>query len=146
MMQKAIKEILSTYLKMKNDFADDNTTEAASEGKELVTSIVLFDKTALTPDQKQVFEAVEDDAKENAEHIGENGGNITHQREHFALLSNDIYDLAKAFGAEQVLYRFYCPMVDNGKGAYWISETKEIKNPYFGKKMPTCGSIKEEIK
>jgi hypothetical protein len=142
----SIKEILSTYLKMKNDFADDNTTEAASEGKELVTSIVLFDKTALTPDQKQVFEAVEDDAKENAEHIGENGGNITHQREHFALLSNDIYDLAKAFGAEQVLYRFYCPMVDNGKGAYWISETKEIKNPYFGKKMPTCGSIKEEIK
>ena len=30
--------------------------------------------------------------------------------------------------------------------ATWLSETKEIKNPYLGKKMPTCGEVKEEMK
>jgi hypothetical protein len=35
-------------------------------------------------------------------------------------------------------------MADDNKGAVWISETKEIKNPYFGKDMATCGSIKKE--
>jgi hypothetical protein len=37
-------------------------------------------------------------------------------------------------------------MSNNGKGAFWISETKEIKNPYMGKAMFTSGSIKEELK
>jgi hypothetical protein len=37
-------------------------------------------------------------------------------------------------------------MANNGKGAFWLSETKDIKNPYMGKAMLTSGSIKEEIK
>ena len=37
-------------------------------------------------------------------------------------------------------------MANDKKGAFWISESKEIKNPYLGKKMPTCGEVKEEIK
>src|SRR3546814_9008260 len=44
---------------------------------------------------------VASDAEENAEHIAENGGNIKHQREHFQGLSEDIYDLAKAFGRSE---------------------------------------------
>jgi hypothetical protein len=39
----------------------------------------------------------------------------------------------------------FCPMAFEGKGAYWISGSKIIQNPYFGKKMPTCGEIKETI-
>ena len=142
----SISEIVSIYLQLKNAFAEDNTTGAAAAGTALETAFKNYDKNALTTIQKKAFENVEDDARENAEHIGKNGGNIAHQREHFELLSKDIYDLVKAFGSGQVLYNFFCPMYNNGKGAYWISETKEIKNPYFGKEMPTCGTIKEEIK
>jgi hypothetical protein len=36
-------------------------------------------------------------------------------------------------------------MYNDKKGAIWLSETKEIKNPYYGKKMLTCGNVKEEI-
>lgn len=52
----------------------------------------------------------------------------------------------KAFGyGNQKLYVDYCPMANNNKGAYWLSQTKEIKNPYLGKKMPKCGELKKEI-
>ena len=54
--------------------------------------------------------------------------------------------MVKAFGGGQVLYRDFDSMYNKGKGAYWLSETKEIKNPYMGKAMLTSGSIKEEIK
>ncbi len=37
-------------------------------------------------------------------------------------------------------------MANDGKGAIWLSEVKEIKNPYLGSKMPDCGSVKETIK
>jgi hypothetical protein len=58
----------------------------------------------LTEVQNQTYEDVKADAIEHAEHIVANGGNIAHQREHFVLLSKDIYDLVKEFGGGQVLY------------------------------------------
>jgi hypothetical protein len=36
-------------------------------------------------------------------------------------------------------------MYDNGKGGTWISETKEIVNPYEGTKMLNCGSVKKVL-
>jgi hypothetical protein len=37
-------------------------------------------------------------------------------------------------------------MYNKGKDAFWLSETKEIKNLYLGKTMPPFGTNKEEIK
>jgi hypothetical protein len=142
----SIKEIVSTYLQLKNAFTNDNTIEAAKAGTALEATFKNFDKTYLTTAQKNTFEDIEDDAREHSEHIGTNDGNIEHQREHFEMLSKDIYDLIKTFGGGQVLYKDFCPMYNNGKGAFWLSETKEIQNPYFGKEMLNCGTITEELK
>ncbi len=142
----SIKEIVNNYLQLKNAFTKDNTNNAATAGASLQTVFKNFDKTALNAEQKKLFEEVADDATEHAEHIAKNGGNIAHQREHFEMLSKDIADLIKTFGnGGQTLYKDFCPMANNNKGAYWISETKDIKNPYLGKAMPTCGSVKETI-
>jgi hypothetical protein len=142
-----LKEIVSGYLLLKNAFTADKSADAAAAGKALEATFRGFNKTALTAEQKKAFDEIAEDATEHAEHIGANGGNIEHQREHFALLSKDVYDLVKAFGdAGQPLYQDFCPMYDKGKGAIWLSETKDIKNPYYGKKMLTCGKLKEEIK
>ena len=100
---------------------------------------------SLTASQKKEYLDIADDAKEHAEHIGDNAGKIDHQREHFVTLSKDMDDLIQLFGTNQKLYLDFCPMADNNKGAVWISETKEIKNPYLGAKMPTCGSVKKEF-
>ena len=131
---------------MKNALTEDNSTGAATAGKKLEAAFKKFDKSALTAAQKKTYEDVESDAGEHAEHIGANGGKIEHQREHFEILSKDIYDLVKAFGGGQVLYKDFDPMYNNGKGAFWLSETKEIRNPYYGNKMITCGSAEEVFK
>ncbi len=143
----SIKAIIDGYLILKNALTSDKTQDAAAAGKALEATFKGFDKSVLTAEQKKMYDEVEDDAREHAEHIGSNGGNIEHQREHFALLSKDVYDLVKAFGSSgQPLYQDFCPMYDKKKGAIWLSETKEIANPYYGKKMYTCGKVKEEIK
>ncbi|SHN36148.1 DUF3347 domain-containing protein [Chitinophaga sp. CF418] len=141
-----VKEIVSSYLEMKNTLASDNDKGTAAAGDAMVTAFQKFDKSSLTAEQKKTYEDVESDAREHAEHIGKNAGNIKHQREHFDMLSKDIYELVKTFGAGRQLYYDHCPMYNNGKGADWISETKEISNPYLGKEMPTCGTVKEELK
>lgn len=141
-----VKDVIAAYLQMKNAFTNDNTTNAASAGKSLQAAFTNFDTKTLSADQQKTFNDIADDAEEHAEHIGANGGNIAHQREHFDLLSKDMADLLNTLGTGgQTLYKDFCPMYNNKKGAYWISETKEIKNPYLGKAMPTCGEVKEEI-
>lgn len=142
----SIEGIVERYLRLKNALANDKAKDAATAGKEIVDALGRLDKSLLTAEQKKVYDDVEDDAREHAEHIGENAGNIAHQREHLDMLSKDIYDLVKAFGGGQVLYKAFCPMYNDKKGAIWLSEVKTIKNPYYGKKMLTCGSVQEEIK
>lgn len=141
-----VKEIIDNYLQLKNGLTNDNSNEVATAGKALEAAIKGFDKSALNDEQKKTFEDIESDAVEHAQHISANAGNIKHQREHFDLLSKDMYDFVKAFGAGQTLYKDLCPMYNDNKGAIWLSETKEIKNPYYGKAMSSCGSMKEELK
>ncbi len=141
-----VKELVSQYLQLKNALASDNGKDAATAGSGIMNALGKVDKTAFTAEQKKVYDDVADDTKEMAEHISTNAGKIEHQREHFDMLSDDVYDLVKTFGAGQRLYKDFCPMYNNKKGAIWLSETKEIKNPYMGSKMPTCGEVKEELK
>jgi hypothetical protein len=142
----SIKEIVQHYLHVKNALADDNGAEAANGAKAIMASIDKTDQAAFTEEQKKVYTDVKDDLKEQAEHTSQNATNIHHQREHFIAMSQDVYDLVKAFGTSQTLYQDHCPMANDNKGANWVSETEEISNPYMGKKMPKCGKVNEVIK
>jgi hypothetical protein len=72
---------------------------------------------------------------------------IKSQRIVFVQLSQDVIPLVKGMNNKTGrVYVAYCPMADEGKGGYWLSAQKEIKNPYYGKEMLECGEVKEEIK
>ena len=145
-VDRSMREMVSQYLDLKNALANDNGKEAAIAGNVFVESMSNMDKNSLSPEKRKTWEDLSDDAKEMAGHIARNAGKIEHQREHFDMLSKDMYDMVKTFGAGQTLYKTFCPMYNDSKGASWLSETREIKNPYFGKKMLKCGSVKEEIR
>jgi len=141
------EEIIKGYLQLKNALAKDNGKDAATAGNVIIATLATVDMKSLSAEQMKSYMALADDIKEHAEHIGENAGKIEHQREHFIMLSKDMADFVKAFGnGGQTLYKDFCPMANDNKGAIWISEVKEIKNPYLGSKMPDCGTVKETIK
>ncbi len=126
---------------MKNALVNGKPKEAAEAGKSLKNALDSLGRDLMTEAQQKSFAEIEDDSKEHAEHIAANGGDIKHQREHFQMLSKDIYDLIKMFGVTQTIYKDYCPMVK----AIWLSEAKPIKNPYYGSSMLTCGQVQETI-
>lgn len=142
----SMKKIVDHYLHLKNALINDNGSEAATASKEMEQVLTKADKSLFTAEQKKVYDDIEDDLKEHAEHIGSNGNKIEHQREHFSMMSEDVYDLVKAFGGGQTLYHDHCPMANDSKGAMWLSEMKEVKNPYFGGKMNECVKVEEVIK
>ena len=66
------------------------------------------------------------------------------QREAFIALSEQLIDWAsQGKSAEETLYVQFCPMANNNLGAKWISTEAEIRNPYYGDAMLTCGSVAE---
>ena len=137
----SIQAVLTEYLRLKNALVGDKSKEAAEAARSLKNVLDSLGGELMTVAQQTAFSDIGDDSKEHAEHISANAGNIKHQREHFQLLSKDIYDLVKAFGTTQTIYKDYCPMVK----AIWLSETRPIKNPYYGSSMLTCGQVQETI-
>lgn len=136
--------VLNKYFDLKNALANDNEGDAKAKGKELADALSKIDKALLTAEQKKVYEQEEDQLKENAEHIGKS--KIEHQRMHFSMLSEGIYNIAKAFGGGRPLYVINCSKAENGEGAIWLSETAENKNPYMRDKTSDCFLIQQTIK
>ena len=141
----SIAPIVKDYLVLKNALVADNDRAAANAGKQLFATLNKVDMKTIPANKHKEFMDIFENAKENAEHIGDNAGKIDHQREHLASLIKDVSDLIALFGTTQKLYQDYCPMYNDGKGAVWISEAKAIKNPYYGSQMLTCGSVKKEL-
>lgn len=142
----SIDAALDSYLQLKNALTEDNSNAAARAAKELNEKLQAYGASQLSDVQKKVYADVQEEALEHSKHIGDNAGKIDHQRSHFDLLSVVMYDLVKSNKVDKVLYKQYCPMYNDKKGGVWLSETKEIKNPFYGKTMLDCGEVKEEIK
>ncbi|MEC5165538.1 altronate dehydratase [Flavobacterium sp. PL11] len=135
--------ILEAYFVMKNGLVADSKENSAKGGTALLAAFSKFDMSKLSEEAHKEYMEITESAKEHAEHIIKS--DIDHQREHFEGLSTDITDLVALLGTNKVIYQDFCPMANNNKGALWLSEVKEIKNPYFGSKMLTCGSVKKQI-
>ena len=72
--------------------------------------------------------------------------NIDQQRQEFSNFNLAFYQSIKTFGLKDATaYYQYCPMANNDQGAYWLSDSKEIRNPYLGEAMLTCGETKETL-
>jgi len=66
------------------------------------------------------------------------------QRKQFEFISEALITSIKAFGLDTgKLYVQYCPMAFNNRGAAWLSNQEQIRNPYFGDKMLKCGVVKD---
>lgn len=139
-----IKNITLDYLDIKNSLANDNAANAEHAAAKLVGTIKHFDKSFFPADQKKEYDKHGDAIKDEAQVIADNN-DIEIQRTAFNELSNQLYGLVKTFGSAQMLYYDNCPMAFNNKGANWLSETKDIHNPYLGIKMTGCGKIEGMI-
>lgn len=131
--KKSENIVLEKYLEIKNALVQTDGATASKAASELVASIGA--------NSDELFQKIRFDAQ----HIADTE-NPDHQRDHFNTLSDNIYQWVKDTETnEQKLYRQYCPMAFDNRGAYWLSAEKEINNPYFGNKMLRCGSVKEEL-
>lgn len=138
-----IGQVLDSYLKLKEALTEADAAQAKTLAQSVLDAAKQVDVSALPEEPQKFANEKLTEIRESATNIA-GGADIKAQRNHLELLSEATFALTKAFDAtDQKLYYQYCPMANNNEGAYWLSATKEIRNPYYGKSMLTCGSNEE---
>lgn len=145
----SMQNVLGAYFNLKDAFVAGDNAQVNTAGTTLKT---LLD--SLTLDEVQQKDSLGffsisgrpgDVVAEITGMLGET--DLEKKRESFEMISNAMYDLLRVIKpAGTTVYYTFCPMAFDNKGAYWLSNTDSISNPYFGKKMLTCGEVKETLK
>lgn len=150
--QKVINTI-SDYMEMKDSFRETDTMKIKSTGQKFMVSVDSINLFELQKDDSTIMVAAQQevsDIKANAQAmLMEN--DIIEMQQDFRMVSENLYPFLKTIGYEgPKLYWLSCPTAfgENREGN-WISNTKEILNPYLDKKNPkasaNCGEIKDSI-
>jgi len=153
-----INKVVNSYLSLKDAFIDADTLQIKAKAVDFIAAINQIDTLEIKKDTAAVFETIMAtiiDVRSNAESIL-NQTDITEMRRDFSSLTEMMFPVFfKAIKYEgPTLYLQNCPMAFNDtEPANWISKTKEIMNPYMGKKHPkyqsgmlNCGETIDTIK
>ncbi len=140
-VQKDLMSIIGNYMDVKDALVASNPEQAGSSSKLALNGL------------KKIIEADLD--KMTKEHLNKivemftkisNTADLGSQRDHFITLSENIISISTNLKEiSSTLFVQNCPMANKNKGADWLSWEKEIRNPYYGEAMMTCGEVKQVI-
>lgn len=126
--------LLNSYYALKDALVSSNPSTAAINAEAFVKALNDIDTATVKEDSRK-------------ELLSDAGAiyqtkDLKVQRVKFATLSANMFILAKSVKlSTEPVYQQYCPM----KQASWLSNSKVIKNPYYGSMMLTCGSVKATL-
>lgn len=130
-----LTKLYQNYISIKTSLSSDDIKKTSMAAGEFLKNSKTVSSKIIS--QNQLL-SVQSDAKTIAQ-----AKSIDAQRKAFYQLSDVMIDLAKENKlSDKTIFVQYCPMA---KGS-WLSNEKQIVNPYYGKSMLDCGSVKSEIK
>uniref|UniRef100_UPI004047254F efflux RND transporter periplasmic adaptor subunit n=1 Tax=Algoriphagus sp. TaxID=1872435 RepID=UPI004047254F len=136
-----IAAVVSAYFQVKNSLVKDQIPTAATQL--LAQALAKVSSAAGTGKEKAKWEKIKAELSQATAKI-KGAKDIGAARTQFSNLSASIIQLAETYPlSQQVVYKDYCPMAFDNKGGYWLSETEDIRNPYFGASMLSCGEVKQ---
>ena len=138
-----ITQVADAYFKVKNGLVSDQLNQSQKDLTEVKKAVSQVDMKLVEGKAHDSWMKVQ--AQLNAA-VGtmEKASSIDEARKGFSNLSEAVLEMTELFGLnKEAVYKDYCPMAFGNQGAFWLSERKDITNPYFGASMLTCGEVKQ---
>ncbi|HEY3401771.1 MAG TPA: DUF3347 domain-containing protein [Ohtaekwangia sp.] len=144
--QKQLADVFASYVTLKDAFVSSDPVKVKSLAGNVAQSLQKTDMKLLSGAAHNDWMNYQNTMQSSLQEI-QSGADLAAQRKSFSTLSDNLYKSIKAFGlgGTEAFYEF-CPMAFNNEGAYWLSDQSQIRNPYFGDEMLTCGSVVENLK
>ena len=144
--QQQLDQLVGGYLKLKNALIEENEGESVEMGKKFLDLLERTDAENLAGDARKFWLEKQTFMRKHAQ-LNLEADDFRARRENFIYISEAMIKTIAAFGTgEKEVFVDYCPMANSNKGAYWLSEHRTIKNPYYGEAMLTCGEVVETFK
>ena len=141
-----LTKVYENYINMKNAFVATDAQKVSQEAKKVETAIQSVDMELLKGDAHMAWMNQLKTLNPEIKMIA-GSSDIAAQRLAFSKFNEAFHKSLQLFGLKNdTAYYQFCPMANDNKGAYWLSETEDIRNPYFGDEMLGCGETKETIK
>ncbi len=143
--KKQLQRVYDAYLNMKNAFIESDGSKVSKTAQSVIAALKEVNMELLKGDAHMAWMDQLKTINTTINNISKST-DIEQQRKEFASFNQAFYTSVKQFGLNgETAYYQYCPMANSDKGAYWLSETKEIRNPYFGEDMLGCGETRETL-
>lgn len=141
-----IDNVLDVYFKIQVALSKDDSAVVMAQGELLKKALDNIDMELLKGDGHMAWMKELKVLNNQASTLG-SVSDIEQQRKLFETLSETIKSVVKKFGTggRHTVIVFHCPMAFDGKGADWLQDNPDLKNPYFGSSMLTCGDQKETL-
>ncbi len=139
-----LRVVIEEYLTLKNALIQSNNSEASIAAGSVLEAINTADMSLLEGENHMEWMRLLATLTSETESILNSSG-LEEQRTSFMTLSTKLIEVVKHFEVPGVYYQQFCPMSNNGEGAYWLSKKEEIANPYFGEQMHNCGETITKI-
>jgi Cu(I)/Ag(I) efflux system membrane fusion protein len=140
--KKALVTLFVPYLKLKDALTEDDFKRAKTEVENVSKALAQVNMRLFKNKAHKVWMKYSVDLKRSVEQAKDTE-QIEQLRESFITISSTIIQLNATFQPlDFTVYVQHCPMANSNTGADWISKEEEIKNPYFGSSMLSCGEIK----
>jgi len=138
--------VLGVYFDMKDALVQSDLATAKEEAAEVSESLNEIKVWARGEGIDNALLEVLSELTEQTERLRE-ARNIDQARKHFIMLSDMMIGLSKQAGPFPIpVYVQFCPMANENQGAFWLSTKEQIRNPYYGDMMLTCGEVRDVIK
>lgn len=138
-----ITSVADAYFLVKNNLVKDNLSEAQKSLSTLDQNLGKVNMNLVKGEAHDLWMGMLSGLKDAKTKMA-NTKDLEEARKHFSMLSFHMLEVTETFGLNKaVVYKDYCPMAFGDQGAYWLSEQKEITNPYFGASMLSCGEVKQ---
>lgn len=141
--REQLSKVLSAYYAVKNALVESDKEKTAGEAVAVLQAVKAVNHKLPDEESEKTWEELKKKMEASATAI-QQARTLEAQRQAFELLSNGLIEAVEKFGLRSgKAWKAYCPMAFDDKGAYWLSEFEEIKNPYFGASMLRCGLNKQ---
>jgi Cu(I)/Ag(I) efflux system membrane fusion protein len=141
-----LEGVFSAYFEIHQALSQDDLKSAQPSADRLIKTIDDVDMRLLNETAHQAWMEKQKTVRKSSQSIAETK-DIEMARSAFIPLSESLYTVATQFGTSgtQPIFRFYCSMAADGKGAYWLQNKPGTENPYYGSIMFKCGEQVETI-
>jgi hypothetical protein len=132
---------LQAYIEMKNALVTGDGKTASQQAGTFLKALDAVPISKLSAQQSKTWQQKLPTLKSHAKHIMDTQ-DVAHQRAMLNDLSVTFFEVLKVIKpAQQKVYYQYCPM----KKTYWLSEEADIRNPYYGNQMLSCGKVVDTL-